>query len=701
MSRFQPADHLHSRTYIGLLIAQFLAAFNDQAIHAAAMFYAINTVTLTEGQAISLMPILFFAPWALFGTTAGYLADRYSKRSTLVFWKFSEIPIAGLALFGFWLGRTYPEHDELSAWLVLGTVFLMGTHSAFFVPAKYGVMPEILTPRMLSRGNGLLESLSFLAIILGTVVGGVLSTIFRGNEIWIGVVLMTLAAIGSVASLLIVRMPASNPKRPFPYLIYGPLYSSIRTMLTSKPLAFAVLGIAFFTFIVAFMRATVYMHGSSQVPPWTELWTSVIVGMVAFGIGVGSPLVGYLSGGKVELGLIPVGAAGMIVATSCAALWLDFIPGLIACIVAIGFFTGFYLVPLFTLLQHRAPKASKGDAVATSNFINVIGAIVASLVFFGVDQVAQVTGFAPRLDQKDLAVEVLAKAPKFEHGRPHRIDFESGRVIHAGSNGEMIDNFQETLAAGDRVQLSAYELGGKTHFRLRPENTPQIPAFDKHHLPQLLFLSAAALTLVTLVLLWAQLSYLFYRTRLWLRWRGKAQIESAGSNNVPDTGPALVVTNAPSEMRSLQVLSCIDRVGRYLMIENRREPIPGGPRALAVVPEDQAERFDWQSVQKKAERTLQRGEIVALPLLGHSAESQVDAVYQAVQSDRPVPVVPVFVEVRQERPGRPETVYVVIGPALPPETPLAEVQEAIRRLGEEMAVRRRLGEPPLPAVEAH
>src|SRR6516162_2697443 len=104
----QPSAKLFSRTYVGLLIAQFLAAFNDQAIHASAMFFAINTQTLTEASAISLMPILFYAPWALFSTLAGFMADRFSKRVALVFWKFAEIAITALAFLGFWLGA----HDH-------------------------------------------------------------------------------------------------------------------------------------------------------------------------------------------------------------------------------------------------------------------------------------------------------------------------------------------------------------------------------------------------------------------------------------------------------------------------------------------------------------------------------------------------------------------------------------------------------------
>src|SRR5207302_5039818 len=100
----QPSDTLKSATFIGLLLAQFLAAFNDQAIHASAMFFAIHQQALSEAQAISLMPILFYAPWALFCTVAGYLADRYSKRNSLVFWKVAEVGITLIALLGFWLG---------------------------------------------------------------------------------------------------------------------------------------------------------------------------------------------------------------------------------------------------------------------------------------------------------------------------------------------------------------------------------------------------------------------------------------------------------------------------------------------------------------------------------------------------------------------------------------------------------------------
>src|SRR5262245_46983697 len=114
--QFQPSDTLKSRTFVGLIVAQFLAGFNDQAIHASSMFFAIHHRTLTEAGAISLMPILFYAPWAIFCTLAGYFADRYSKRFSLVFWKVAEVAITLIALAGFWLGAV--DKNAAGPWLV-------------------------------------------------------------------------------------------------------------------------------------------------------------------------------------------------------------------------------------------------------------------------------------------------------------------------------------------------------------------------------------------------------------------------------------------------------------------------------------------------------------------------------------------------------------------------------------------------------
>ena len=582
---YQPANTLYSRTFIALLIAQFFAAFNDQAIHASAMFFAINKSILNEAQAISLMPILFYAPWAIFCTLAGYLADRYSKQSSLIFWKMAELLITAIALLGFWLGNQ--DYDE-GPWIVLSTVFLMGLHSAFFVPAKYGIMPEILKSHLLSKGNGMLESLSFLAVILGTVFGGVLSYHFKGQEYWIGIILFILAAIGAIASLWIEKIPAANPDRKFPPYLYQPVYANLKEMFRSRPLAIAVIGIAFFTFIVAFSRATIYMHGESQLPRWSEQETSVIVGMVALGIGFGSPLVGYLSGGKIEMGLIPIGIIGMVFGLIGEALFLDHLGFLISFIITTGFFTGFYVVPLFTLLQDRAPKSSKGDVIATSNLINVTGAILASFLFFIIVKVAHLSGVCPEIQLYKIT-EGNLKSIQLNHGRP--ISYELSISTIDGNKTEtsfkispttVIDKFSEDVVVGAAIVEKSYRLGGVEHRKLYEQNESQPTMFDNHFLPRYLFLVAAFFTLATLIIIRIRMPDLFLRTILWGFFFSKYILRAHGLHNLKSHGPVLIVHEGNNLEDSYLILSATDRTPRNLFHANSSgENIPALINRLA------------------------------------------------------------------------------------------------------------------------
>jgi len=582
---YQPANTLYSRTFIALLIAQFFAAFNDQAIHASAMFFAINKSILNEAQAISLMPILFYAPWAIFCTMAGYLADRYSKQSSLVFWKMAELLITAIALLGFWLGNQ--DYDE-GPWIVLSTVFLMGLHSAFFVPAKYGIMPEILKSHLLSKGNGMLESLSFLAVILGTVFGGVLSYHFKGQEYWIGIILFILAAIGAIASLWIEKIPSANPDRKFPPYLYQPVYANLKEMFRSRPLAIAVIGIAFFTFIVAFSRATIYMHGESQLPRWSEQETSVIVGMVALGIGFGSPLVGYLSGGKIEMGLIPIGIIGMVFGLIGEALFLDHLGFLISFIITTGFFTGFYVVPLFTLLQDRAPKSSKGDVIATSNLINVTGAILASFLFFIIVKMAHLSGVCPEIQLYKIT-EGNLKSIQLNHGRP--ISYELSITTIDGNKTETsfkispttaIDKFSEDVVVGAAIVEKSYRLGGVEHRKLYEQNESQPTMFDNHFLPRYLFLVAAFFTLATLIIIRIRMPDLFLRTILWGFFFSKYILRAHGLHNLKSHGPVLIVHEGNNLEDSYLILSATDRTPRNLFHANSSgENIPALINRLA------------------------------------------------------------------------------------------------------------------------
>jgi MFS family permease len=714
MPVFEPAHSLKSRTFIGLLVAQFLAAFNDQAIHASAMFFAINQETMTAANAISLMPILFYVPWAVFCTIAGYLADRYSKRNSLVSWKIAEIGITLIALFGFWLGTSHHHHTWLAPfskygpYLVLGTVFLMGTHSAFFVPAKYGAMPEILPPHLLSKGNGVLESLSFLAVILGTVSGGVLSFKFHGREYYIGWVLVALALIGAAASFLIQKMPAANPTRPFPKNLFKPLWVNLQILLRSKPLALAVLGIAFFTFMVAFMRATMYMHGETRNPHWSELHTSIVVGVVALGVGLGSPLAGFLSGGKVELGLVPLGAVGMIISLFLAAFTLNQEPALIACLVAIGFFTGFYIVPMFTLLQHRAPKASKGDLLASSNFVNVVGAITATLLFKVLVLGAGWAGITTPVSQEEWARGTLV-ALDYEEGRPSEFEIKTanGGIVHRGTRQRQIDGEEvvdrviieadSSPETGDLVAVGRYELRREGHkviyYRLQAGDRPLETVYNQERLPSYLFLGAGLMTLGILVLLCRQLPDFFVRALLWIRSHGRYHLKVIGLNNLPSDGPVILATNCDRFEDCMLVLASTDRFTRFILLESPRDTRPPpllrylarrtgllalGPKAIPV--------SAWDYALRQASRALDEGHMVGLTVESDPPIPEADKFLPDLLLRKRAVILPVYCGTAAHlADGQPELVRrvrVVIGHPLQPEVPFSEVRRAIYVLGE-------------------
>ncbi|MGH7170855.1 MAG: hypothetical protein ACRELG_11300, partial [Gemmataceae bacterium] len=403
--------------------------------------------------------------------------------------------------------------------------------------------------------------------------------------------------------------------------------------------------------------------------------TSEVVGMVALGIGLGSPLVGFLSGGKVELGMVPIGAVGMIVATLIAACTLDRLPALIVCITLIGFFTGFYIVPLFTLLQHRAPKTSKGDAIATSNFINVTGAIVSSVLFFLLVGAAHLSGITPTVEPSGEIEGELVEDPKYEEGKPVRVvlrtDGGKRAVIKAqAKNGrsraidvepELIDVFGRGLKAGDRVIDRRFRLESVTYHRVRRADQAPKPFYDESGLPRLLFLGAASLTLFTLLLLWRQMPDLFLRTLIWLRTQRRYRLEIEGLSHLPDNGPVLAVTNARGTEACRHVISAVDRTIRFSFAKS-------------------GDATEESMARRTLERTLARGGVAGLSLEdGGMAERLLGEL--AVK--QPVPVLPVWYEpAPAPENNRRRRIYILGGRLLPAGTSAWDVQAELQRVAE-------------------
>jgi len=694
------SESLASRTFIGLLLAQFTATFNDQAIHMVAVFYSADMLVrfvelkalgyaIDDKAVVSIVTACFIAPFLMFSSYAGPLGDRFSKRSVIVFWKVAEVGMMGMALLGLslphFVAADSPSLPTLAVWssvLVIATVFLMGLHSTFFVPAKLGAMPEILHPAVLSRGNGVLEGTSFTAQILGTSAGGILYSLLKGDieagklhagrEWMIGLLLLTLALIGTLTALLMRPIPAAAPDRKMSWNWWQPLQENLGILWRSKPLTLCVTGIAFCVFMTLFLRQTLLYQGeltkelrearaveaklkgeehketpssldrflAHVLPPWleeaaqeSELRVALLFALVGLGVGLGSILAGYLSGHRIELGLVPVGALCIVIFTLIPGL-LKHAPGLfVLSLFGIGFGAGFYLVPQYTLLQHRAPKESKGNVVSASNFLNVVGGIISVAVFF-----AMTFGL-----EKMMGTSVTK--------------------VH--SKADVLNDL--TLVSQYVAELE-----------------------KQRQIPHVLFVSTAAMTFAAMMYLTKRLPDFYLRTAIWMRAKGHNPLRTLGIEHMPTDGPVLLLANADNFPAALDLVAAVDRFPHMMFVEP-----PGFKRSLlsrlarhmgwfSIPPNSDAAK--WNRAEQKGTETLRTGGMVALTVNQPGCAVEIARLIDAWRTAAPkTTVLPVDCTSGTTAVGHSPAAIgpyprVIIGDSLAPQTSLEDVLAAIDRL---------------------
>lgn len=683
---FEPSQTLRSRTFIGLLLAQFTATFNDQTTHIVAIFYASDMLVrfvglphVDEKAVVSIVTACFIAPFLLFSSYAGILADKFSKRTIIVFWKVAEVlmmllVLAGLSLphFADQLGVSLPTIATVSAVIVVSCVLLMGFHSTFFVPAKYGAMPEILHPSILSRGNGLLEGTSFMAQIFGTSAGGILYAILKskvepgvlvpGREWLIGVLLVGLASLGTFTAVLMERIPIAAPHRVFSWNWVKPLRENLRILWGSKPLTLAVLGIAFAAYMTLFVRQSLLYEGeidkelqavqahvqeaahptttSDQIDAapanhWTkwitdhlgsaaqqaELRVSLQIALVGFGVGLGSLLAGYLSGQRVELGLVPFGCAGMMILSLFLGIWMRSVVAVTVFLFLVGAAAGVYIVPLYTLLQHRAPKESKGNVIAASNFLNVVGGVIAVALFY-LTTLGLEAFFGPELRMKNVQADL-----------------------------SLADKYMEQL------------------------NRQRV-------VPQLLFMATSLFVGWVLLFLCRRLPDFVLRAGIWWNSLDRRKLRVIGLDHLPGDGPVVLATNCADFDAALQVIASTDRFTEVILVE---QETPG--RHAAALLRFLARRMgmitlrasgstpaEWDRALAAGTNTLARRDIVALSVTGIAADDEINRLLHDWQLQSHATIVPVYCSA-----DIPDT-RVVIGSPLGPHTALADARTALTAL---------------------
>src|SRR5579871_603547 len=364
-------DLLKNAGFHSFLWTQFLGAFNDNVYKILVSMRAVH-VAANSGQPssmyLSLAGVVFVVPFLLFSGYSGHLADVVSKRKVLIAVKVFEIFVMMLGLAAFFSSRIE---------LMLVVLFLMALHSTIFSPAKYGIVPEMLPDKDLSRANGLLEMSTFVAIVLGTSIGSFLFAAWK-NEPWkMGVVTLAVAVAGFLTSLKITRVPPSGTHAPFQKNPFAEVWIGTKHLLKERPLTLTVLGISYFWFLGALFQMDLFLFGSDVLKE-TDLKVGLLVTALAIGIGVGSMLAGRLSGNKVELGLVPLGAIFMGI--FCIALYASRGSYTLSVISLsfLGVASGLFIVPLNAYLQQRSESHEKGRIIATNNFYNTVGLLLAS-----------------------------------------------------------------------------------------------------------------------------------------------------------------------------------------------------------------------------------------------------------------------------------------------------------------------------------
>ena len=384
-------------SFYGMTATQFLGAFNDNLFKQLVLLLAVGGTAATaavevagaiektsarEGPDIqSLAMFLFAAPFLLFSGFAGYLSERYSKRSVVVACKVAEIGIVllGMAAFALW--------NVTGIAGLFFVLFLMGTHSAFFGPPKWGILPELFAKRDLPQANGIMLMTTFLAIIFGTA-SGVLADWFDVQRLWLAsAACLVVAVLGTQTALLIRKLPAASPGLPFSPSALTVPGEIVALLKKDRQLLQAMLASCMFWLIGGIVQPSVNSLGIVQFG-MTKGPTSLLAACMGVGIAAGCLIAGMLSKGKVNFRLVKIGAWMLVIILAILAIpgdgkWnLLHYPGTAVALVLLGVFAGFYAVPLQVFLQTRSPESLKGRTIATTNLANWIAIVASAGVYY-------------------------------------------------------------------------------------------------------------------------------------------------------------------------------------------------------------------------------------------------------------------------------------------------------------------------------
>jgi hypothetical protein len=384
---------LRERRFLPFFITQFLGAFNDNVYKNALIillaFHAATLTTLSSGTLVNLCAGLFILPFFLFSATAGQLADKYDKAAIIRYVKLFEIGIMIVGAAGF-------LYQNLA--LLIGALFLLGLHSTLFGPVKYSILPQHLKIEELVGGNGLVEMGTFTAILIGTVSGGVLIAQESSARL-VAFAVVAIACAGYLSSRGVPSAPPAAPDLKINWNPFTETWANLQFTRRHRTVFLSVLGISWFWFYGATLLAQ-FPNYCKDVLGGDEHVATLMLTTFSIGVGAGSLLCERLSGDKVEIGLVPFGSIGLtlfaldLFLASPTALpaqtmgALQFIAHaahwrILFDLIMIGMFGGFYIVPLYALIQSRAERSHQSRIIAGNNILNALFMVASALMAIG------------------------------------------------------------------------------------------------------------------------------------------------------------------------------------------------------------------------------------------------------------------------------------------------------------------------------
>ena len=390
-----PHDHpnqfalLGQRRFAPFFWVQFLGAGNDNVFKFAftvMVTYQLQVAWLPSAMAGLVIGALFILPFLLFSATSGQLADKYPKEVLIRFVKSLEIAIMALAGYGFVM-QNVP--------VLLACVFLMGLHSTLFGPVKFAYLPQHLSERELTGGNGMVEMGTFVAILLGNVAGGLLIAMPQVGPAYVAAACISLAVLGRVLAQAVPSSPATDPGLKINWNAFTETWRNLKLAHENIVVYRSLLGISWMWFFGAVFLSQFpsfahdVLHGNEQV-------ASLLLVVFSIGIGIGALLCELMSRRHVEIGLVPLGAIGMSVfsidlyfasrglppATSLtlsqfmaqSAHWRVLVD-----LALLSLFAGIYSVPMYALIQIRSQPTHRARIIAANNILNALFMIVSSV----------------------------------------------------------------------------------------------------------------------------------------------------------------------------------------------------------------------------------------------------------------------------------------------------------------------------------